>query len=88
MVSSLNHHISILKLRVHSRYMEYIAEGVLPESTPSNVDPAWASPSLHRTRWYDLFNVEDRMEAMRGIWGIISYLMRPREQLDVVMKGG
>ncbi|KAF2799460.1 hypothetical protein K505DRAFT_404623 [Melanomma pulvis-pyrius CBS 109.77] len=85
MVSSLNHHISILKLRVHPLYVRYLTEGILPEGTPS--DPDWCSPKLQRTRWFDLFNIEDRTESMRGIWGIMSYLMRSQERVkgDVAM---
>lgn len=74
MVSSLNHHISLLKLRIHPLYLQYMTEGKLPEGVPS--DPDWCSPKLQRTRWFDLFNTEDRLEAMRGIWGVLSYLMR------------
>jgi hypothetical protein len=83
MVSSLNHHISVLKLRVHPLYIQYLTEGTLPEDTPS--DPSWCSPQLHRTQWFDLFDVEDRKEAMRGIWGITSYLMRHQEKSDTDM---
>lgn len=84
-VSSLNHHISLLKLHVHSAYLRYITDGEFPEIQPS--DPDWCSPKLQRTRWFDLFNVDDRSEAMRGIWGVMSYLMRARDggQGDVVM---
>ncbi|RMZ69488.1 system b [Pyrenophora seminiperda CCB06] len=74
MVSSLNHHISLLKLCIHPAYLEYITEGKLPKDPPS--EPDWCSPKLSRTRWFDLFNVDDRAEAMRGLWGIMSYLMR------------
>jgi hypothetical protein len=74
MVSSLNHHISVLKLHIHPAYLEYITEGRLPDESPSDVD--WCSPRLQRTRWFDLFNFGDRTEAMRGIWGVMSYLMR------------
>lgn len=77
MVSSLNHHISLLKLRVHPAYVQYLTEGKLPENPPS--DPDWHSPKLHKTRWFDLFDVDDRTEAMRGVWGIISYLMRAKD---------
>ncbi|PSN64592.1 hypothetical protein BS50DRAFT_576030 [Corynespora cassiicola Philippines] len=87
MVSSLNHHISVLKLHVHSAYLQFITEGKFPESEPS--DPNWCSPTLHRTRWFDLFSIEDRSEAMRGLWGITAYLLRaqPKEEADVDMKG-
>ena len=74
MVSSLNHHISLLKLRVHPLYLRYLTEGNLPEDIQA--DATWCSPQLQRTRWFDLYDVEDRAEAMRGIWGILSYLMR------------
>jgi hypothetical protein len=74
MVSSLNHHISVLRLRVHPLYLDFLTDGVLPEKITSEVD--WCSPKLQRTRWFDLFNVDDRTEAMRGIWGVMSYLMR------------
>ncbi|KAF2115296.1 hypothetical protein BDV96DRAFT_612646 [Lophiotrema nucula] len=88
MVSSLNHHISILKLRVHRSYIRYLTEGTLPDETPS--DARWFSPVLTRTRWYDLFSIDDRTEAMRGMWGVIGYLMRSQQKgkADAVMAEG
>lgn len=80
MISSLNHHISVLKLRVHRLYLKYLLEGALPEE--EHTDSAWCSPILKRTRWFDLFNVDDRAEAMRGIWGILAYLMRAENSQD------
>lgn len=86
MVSSLNHHISVLRLRIHPAYLCYLTEGVLPQEAPS--DPEWSSPKLHRTRWYDLFDKKDRVEAMRGIWGVMSYLMREenKDKQDLPMR--
>ena len=86
MVSSLNHHISILKLRIHPLYLQYLTDGTLPTQHPS--DPSWASPKLQRTRWFDFFSVDDRAEAMRGLWGIMAYLMRMQETADVKMDDG
>jgi hypothetical protein len=77
MVSSLNHHISLLRLHVHPLYLQYLTDGILPQDAPAEAD--WCSPKLQRTRWFDLFNVSDRTEAMRGIWGIMSYSMRKSE---------
>jgi hypothetical protein len=74
MVSSLNHHIRVLKLHIHPTYLDYITEGRLPDESPSDAD--WCSPKLQRTRWFDLLDIGDRTEAMRGIWGVMSYLMR------------
>jgi hypothetical protein len=76
MISSLNHHISVLQLRVHPLYLQHLTEGTLPEE-PLKLN--WFSPKLQRTRWFDLFNVDDRTEAMRGIWGVMSYVMRKED---------
>ncbi|KAF2803021.1 uncharacterized protein BDZ99DRAFT_428027 [Mytilinidion resinicola] len=84
MVSSLNHHISILKLRVHFLYVQFLTDGGLPKDLPK--DASWASPTLQRTRWYDFFVIEDRAEAMRGLWGIMAYLMRQKENVDTTVK--
>lgn len=71
-------------MRVHPLYIQYLTDGKLPEEKSS--DPAWCSPQVQRTRWFDLFDIEDRTEAMRGLWGIMAYLMRTQEKHDVAMK--
>lgn len=74
LVSSLNTHVSLLKLRVHSKYLQFLSEGTFPITELANTD--WRSPTLERTRWYDLFDADDRLELMRALWGVISYLTR------------
>ena len=84
MVSSLNHHISILKLTVHEAYLDYLEHEQLPNplqsDPPMPADQAWCSPILERTQWYDLFNIEERVEAFRALWGIMAYLARDVEK--------
>ncbi|SMY25112.1 unnamed protein product [Zymoseptoria tritici ST99CH_1A5] len=81
-VSSLNHHVSILKLTVHNAYTEYITTGQMPMSPPQSAtdengeERQWHTPKLQRTRWYDLFNVDDRVEAFRALWGVMEWLTR------------
>ncbi|KAK5124356.1 hypothetical protein LTR85_001573 [Meristemomyces frigidus] len=74
MVSSLNHHIAILKLTVHAAYVDCLVSGVLPEPTPIEAD--WCKPKLQRSQWFDLFDKEQRVEAFRGLWGVVAYLTR------------
>lgn len=31
---------------------------------------------MQRSKWFDLLSADDRVQAMRGIWGIVGYLMR------------
>lgn len=74
MISSIFHHISILKLEVHPVYIEYTLSGQKPPF--KHPDKSWYRPVLSRTRWFDMLAPEDRLEAFRGIWGVMSYLMR------------
>lgn len=77
MVSSLNHHISILHLLVSPTYLHYLATG---SASPSHPAPNTPLPpdrlELRRSRWYDLLDAGDRAEAMRGVWGVMACLMR------------
>jgi len=74
MVSSLNHHISILKLTVHAAYLDYLAEAKFPDPLPKESD--WSRPKLQRSQWFDLFDVDKRVEAFKALWGVMEYLNR------------
>ena len=41
---------------------------------------SWGGLEVWRSRWYDLFLVEDRVEAMRLLWGVMAWLMRRQQQ--------
>lgn len=79
MVSALYHHIAIVKLDAHPLYLEYLSTGVVPAQQPNL---AWYAPKIQRTKWYDLFVPEDRAEAMRCLWGVLSYSMRTGQQSE------
>ncbi|KAI9739105.1 MAG: hypothetical protein M1834_007318 [Cirrosporium novae-zelandiae] len=72
MVSSLNHHISIIHFRVPFAYMEYLTSGEPPSHPPS---PDWGKLDICRSRWFDLLSPSDRSEAFQALWGITAYLM-------------
>ncbi|KAK3114957.1 hypothetical protein LTR53_006183 [Teratosphaeriaceae sp. CCFEE 6253] len=74
LLSSLNHHIAILKLTVHEAYVDALASGTEPGVPPTEAD--WCRPRLERSRWFDLFQPRQREEAFRGVGGVMAYLMR------------
>lgn len=86
LISSINHHVSILRLKVHKSYISFIETGEAPSQTqPTSSDndsdtklesPPWFVLELRRSKWYDIFSADDRVEVMRGIWGIMAWLMR------------
>ncbi|MCJ1257288.1 hypothetical protein MMC24_005113 [Lignoscripta atroalba] len=78
MISSLNHHISIVRLRVHPEYLNYITNG----EHCRDLDPMqrpWYILEMVRSKWFDLLLPDDRLQAMRGIWGIMGFMMRTLE---------
>ncbi|KAK7532993.1 uncharacterized protein J3D65DRAFT_633990 [Phyllosticta citribraziliensis] len=80
--SSLNHHVALLHLHVHPAYLDFLQTGELPSPPPA--DPSWSRPVLRRSRWYDFFSVDDRVELFCGLWGLFGWLVRtqPPQQQD------
>lgn len=39
-------------------------------------DLPWFVLELRRSRWFDLFVAQDRVDVMRGIWGVMAWLTR------------
>ena len=73
LLSSLNHHLSLVKLKVHKHYLRYLLAGEWPIEAP-NQD--WSIPVMSRTKWYDLFNPDERSEMFKILWGAMGYLAR------------
>ncbi|KAJ5663579.1 hypothetical protein N7507_004310 [Penicillium longicatenatum] len=77
MISAINHHIAILHLRVHRRYLEILTDGesTFPEESPIPDQP-WHVLKLQRTRWYDLLDANDRIEGLKCVWRLFHYQQR------------
>jgi hypothetical protein len=83
MISSINHHISILHLRVHRRYLDILTDGH-SDYPPAADDQPWHVLKLQRTRWLDLFDANDRVEALQGVWRLFHHQLRQtRREGDV-----
>ncbi|KAG5304108.1 hypothetical protein I7I50_11092 [Histoplasma capsulatum G186AR] len=78
MVSSINHHFSIVHIRVHSTYLEWLTgnKGNFSDPSRDSTGTPWYVLRLRRTKWFDLFNPSDRLEGLDGLWALFSWLMR------------
>lgn len=74
MVSSLFHHIALVRMDVDPAYLDLITFGEKPRLSIPN--ESWYKPAVYRTKWYDLLDRDDRLEVFRGLWALASYLMR------------
>ena len=79
MVSSINHHLAILHLRIHPEYLGWLSKGQSPNweeglLIPLSIDEQ--TLDLQRTKWYNLLDALDRGEAMRNLWLVMGWLTR------------
>lgn len=92
MLSTVNHHVCLLKLSIHQDYVEWLETGKAMDKE----DPRAAETSnqaqrhmlyMKRSRWYDVFDVEQRKELLTGIWRVMSWVSReevPKEEMEKV----
>ena len=80
-VSTLFHHMSIVRVRVPMRLLQ-----ALDGDEEAGVAADWAGLEVVRSPWYDFFKVEDRLRAMQLSWAMLAYLMRQQDS-DVKMGG-
>lgn len=71
-VSSLFHHVSILRVRVPNRLLE-VLDG---EPEPDPTRRSWGKVEAWRSPWYDLFMADQRVEALKLVWIMMAYQMR------------
>lgn len=82
LISSINHHISILNLRVPLEYIEFFTMRLEHSEVSDPTFPDWYSLQVQRSKWYDMFIADDRVQVMRAIWAVMGYLMRDEEMPD------
>ncbi len=73
LVTSLNHHVALLAMPVSASYLAWLAG---EEQTDAQQQQREHGLQLKRTRWFDLFDEDDRVEFVQGLWGVMEWLMR------------
>ncbi|KAH9890855.1 hypothetical protein F4778DRAFT_773095 [Xylariomycetidae sp. FL2044] len=82
-LSSLFHHFSVLRFRVPDQLLN-VFDGA-PEDEGST-ERSWGKLEVWRSKWFDLLVVEERLEALRLLWGFCGWSMRKGD--DEAREGG
>lgn len=80
-VSCVNHHAALMRMDISKRYLHWLETG---EAEPKDVSDEDVL-KVQRSRWFDLFDVEQRKEFLVGVWGVMSWLCRdevPRAEME------
>ncbi|KAL2072260.1 hypothetical protein VTL71DRAFT_11603 [Oculimacula yallundae] len=75
LISALNHHVCVVRARVSESLLSVLQGGEEKE---------WDRLEVRRTKWWDLYRGEERVEAMGAVWGVMAWLMR---KVEVVGEG-
>ena len=84
-VSAVNCHMSLMRMRVHGDYMRWLEKGIpAPVCDLEEIDDERElrrdTLYVDRSRWLNFLVEEDRVEALTGVWRIMSWLLRPTEE--------
>ena len=83
LLSCLNHHVSVVRVRVPTSLLDELeGERALGQGQEREKCVMW------RSRWFDMFLAEDRVEAMTCIWGMMAYMMRKEDDGEEGGGGG
>ncbi|KXH60479.1 hypothetical protein CNYM01_08822 [Colletotrichum nymphaeae SA-01] len=83
-ISSLFHHISVLRVRVPERLLEVLEGAAEQAGGDDDVRRSWGQVEARRSPWYDFFVLEERLEAMKLVWSLMGWLMRKPEEEEAV----
>lgn len=81
MVTSVNHHIALIHMRVSAEYMEWIETGQKVADNEA-ADPNMKNNVLYveRSTWHDMFDVAARSTFLVALWRLMCWLNR--EHID------
>ncbi|KAI0198633.1 hypothetical protein F4808DRAFT_435259 [Astrocystis sublimbata] len=71
-VSSLYHHICLMRVRVPDQLLKVLSG----HEEPAAGGRSWEKLEIWRSQWFDMFIPEQRLEAMRLLWGMMAWTMR------------
>lgn len=81
MVTSVNHHVALVHMKVSSEYLEWIESGQeVPEDGAASWDTKKNVLYVERSSWHDLFDVAARSEFLIALWRLMCWLNR--EHID------
>lgn len=77
-MTSLHHHVSISHISVSQPYLRFLETGKMPnlEHEFFKKDEGWDRLKVQKTRFWDLLDPKERVEAARAICGVLNWLTR------------
>ena len=75
----MHSHVALTRVRISSAYLRFLETGNLPNPEHELIKDeksGWCELNIQRSRWFDLMEPLDRVEAARTISAAMGYLER------------
>ena len=82
-VTSVNHHVAIMKMRISKRYLHWLETGEAEQRGEGGEDDILR---IWRSEWFDMFDKEARKAWMVGMWRVMCWVCRdevPRQEWEI-----
>jgi hypothetical protein len=83
-ITALHHHISISRVTVSAPYLRFLETGRQPDFGhaffATEEGAGWDRLVIKKTRYWDLLCPQERVEAARGVSGVMGWLARGEGQ--------
>lgn len=76
MVSCVNHHAALLRMRVHPDYLAWLESGIRVSDDEVEAGLQRNVLYVQRSQWYDLFDVDARRELVVTLWNVMCWMNR------------
>ncbi|KAL2138371.1 hypothetical protein VTI28DRAFT_6895 [Corynascus sepedonium] len=82
-VSTVLHHVSIVRMRVPDRLLAVLAgevdDAAEGGSGGGGKKRSWGKLEVWRSPWFDLFKADERVQAMQVVWSMMAWMMREQQ---------
>ena len=79
LISSVHRHISFTHVHIAAPYLHFLEKGNLPNPNHELIKDEkseWCDLKMRKSRWFDLGNPNDRVEAAKLTSGVLAFLLR------------
>ena len=72
-VTSVNHHVAIMKMRISKRYLQWLETGDVEKRDEGGEEDKL---KVWRSEWFDMFDREERKKWLVGMWRVMCWVCR------------
>ncbi|KAK6355046.1 hypothetical protein TWF696_004172 [Orbilia brochopaga] len=74
--SAVHYHFAVSHVYLTDAYTRYLRTGILPPADYQAANPSWCACRIGRSKWYNLLEIDGRIDALRAVMAVLAWLKR------------